>query len=106
MLEVRDYLKKKKPDVMCIVETKLREEIHIDFKEVGYNSWRRDRKDKGRGGVLIMVILFANYYMGTIEEIFTQHPELKLSVYTRYIDNIFISTNSVGQILHLIDEFK
>ena len=25
MLEVRDYLKEKKPDVMCIVETKLRE---------------------------------------------------------------------------------
>ncbi|MPC33832.1 hypothetical protein E2C01_027197 [Portunus trituberculatus] len=31
---------------MCIVETKLKEEIHVSFKEEGYNSWRRDRKDK------------------------------------------------------------
>ncbi|MPC31817.1 hypothetical protein E2C01_025117 [Portunus trituberculatus] len=54
MLEVRDYLKEKKPDVMCIVETKLGAEIHVNFKEEGYNSWRRDRKGKG-GGVLIMV---------------------------------------------------
>ena len=47
MLEVRDYLKEKKPDVMCIVETKLREEMHVNFREEGYNTWRRDRKDKG-----------------------------------------------------------
>ncbi|MPC57998.1 hypothetical protein E2C01_051990 [Portunus trituberculatus] len=40
---------------MCIVETKLREQIHLNFKEERYNSWRRDRKDKGGGGVLIMV---------------------------------------------------
>ncbi|MPC70983.1 hypothetical protein E2C01_065250 [Portunus trituberculatus] len=39
---------------MCIVETKLREEIHVNFKEKGYNNWRRDRKDKGGEGVLIM----------------------------------------------------
>ncbi|MPC26584.1 hypothetical protein E2C01_019726 [Portunus trituberculatus] len=39
---------------MCIVETKLREEIHVNFKE-GYNSWTRDRKDRGGDGVLIMV---------------------------------------------------
>ncbi|MPC12240.1 hypothetical protein E2C01_004919 [Portunus trituberculatus] len=39
---------------MCIVETKLRG-IHVNFKEEGYNTWRRDRKDKGGGGVLIMV---------------------------------------------------
>ena len=37
ILEVRDYLKEKKPDVMCIVETKLRKEIHVNFKEEGYN---------------------------------------------------------------------
>ncbi|MPC93112.1 hypothetical protein E2C01_088233 [Portunus trituberculatus] len=47
---------------MCIVETKLREEIqlrdeiHVNFKEEGYNSWSRDRKDKNKGGrVLIML---------------------------------------------------
>ncbi|MPC46435.1 hypothetical protein E2C01_040155 [Portunus trituberculatus] len=32
---------------MCIIEIKLREKIHVNFKEEGYNSWRRDRKDKG-----------------------------------------------------------
>ncbi|MPC33510.1 hypothetical protein E2C01_026862 [Portunus trituberculatus] len=46
MLEVRDYLKAKKPDVMCISETKLTEEIHVNFKEEGYNSRRTDSKDK------------------------------------------------------------
>ncbi|MPC55818.1 hypothetical protein E2C01_049763 [Portunus trituberculatus] len=40
---------------MCIIETKLKEEIHVSFKKEGYNSWRRDRKEKGGGGVLIMV---------------------------------------------------
>ncbi|MPC57316.1 hypothetical protein E2C01_051294 [Portunus trituberculatus] len=35
MLEVRDYLKEKKLDVMCIVETKLREQIHVNFKDEG-----------------------------------------------------------------------
>ncbi|MPC42386.1 hypothetical protein E2C01_036007 [Portunus trituberculatus] len=50
MLEVRDYLKEKKRDVMCIVETKLREKIHVNFKEEGYNSWKRDRKDNGSVG--------------------------------------------------------
>ena len=38
ILDVRDYLKEKKPNVMCIVETKLREQIHGNFKEEGYNS--------------------------------------------------------------------
>ncbi|MPC37900.1 hypothetical protein E2C01_031395 [Portunus trituberculatus] len=40
---------------MCIIETKLKVEIHVNFKEEGYNSWRRDRKGKGGGGVLIIV---------------------------------------------------
>ncbi|MPC56050.1 hypothetical protein E2C01_049999 [Portunus trituberculatus] len=31
---------------MCIVETKLRGQIHVNFKEEGYNSWRKDRMDK------------------------------------------------------------
>ncbi|MPC67007.1 hypothetical protein E2C01_061167 [Portunus trituberculatus] len=35
ILKVRDYLKEKKPDIMCIVETKLRGEIHVNFKEEG-----------------------------------------------------------------------
>ncbi|MPC96834.1 hypothetical protein E2C01_092113 [Portunus trituberculatus] len=53
--ELLSSMLEKKPDVMCIVETKLREEIHVNLKEKGYNSWRRDRKDKGGGGLLIIV---------------------------------------------------
>ena len=45
-LELRDYLTEKKPDVVCITETKLREEIQISFKEQGYNVWKRDRKQE------------------------------------------------------------
>ncbi|MPC82810.1 hypothetical protein E2C01_077495 [Portunus trituberculatus] len=40
---------------MCIVETKLREGIHVNFKEEGYNTLGRDRKNKGGRGMLIMV---------------------------------------------------
>ena len=43
VVEVKDYLKERRPDVMCIVETKLKEEVHVNFKEEGYKSWRRDR---------------------------------------------------------------
>ncbi|MPC25269.1 hypothetical protein E2C01_018374 [Portunus trituberculatus] len=40
---------------MCIVETKLKEKIHVSFKKEGYYSWRRNREGKGGRGVLIMV---------------------------------------------------
>ncbi|MPC58772.1 hypothetical protein E2C01_052781 [Portunus trituberculatus] len=33
VLEVRGYLREKRPDVMWIVETKLKEEVHVSFKE-------------------------------------------------------------------------
>ena len=36
-------------------ETKLKEKIHLSFKEEGCNNWRRDRKGKGGGGRMIMV---------------------------------------------------
>ena len=52
ILELRDYLTERKPDVVCITETKLREEIQISFKQQGYNVWRRDRKGRAGGGVL------------------------------------------------------
>ena len=55
VLEVRDYLKEKRPDVMCIVDTKIKNEINASFINEGYESWRRDRKEKGGGGVLILV---------------------------------------------------
>ena len=35
--EMRDYLVEKKPDVVCITETKLKEEVQVSFKEQGYN---------------------------------------------------------------------
>ena len=54
-LELIDYLMEKKPDIVCLTETKLREEIQVNFKEQGYNVWRRDRKGKAGGGVLVMV---------------------------------------------------
>ena len=55
VLEVRDYLKESKPDVFCIAETKLKEEIQVNFADEGYKCWRRDRIGKGGGGVIIMV---------------------------------------------------
>ena len=65
MLELRDYLIEKKPDVVCVTETKLREEVQISFKDQGYNVWRRDRKGKAGGGVLIIVR--DNIYIEEIE---------------------------------------
>ena len=55
MLELRDYLKENQPDVFCITETKLKEEIQVNFEDEGYKCWRRDRRGKGGGGVIVMV---------------------------------------------------
>lgn len=41
--------------MLCLTKTKLKEEVCLSSKEEGYNYWRRDRKGKGGGGVLIMV---------------------------------------------------
>ena len=38
-----------------MAETKLREEIHMNFQKEGCKIWGRDREGKGGGGVLIMV---------------------------------------------------
>ena len=54
ILELRDYIRKSKPDVVCLTETKLKEEIQLHFQKEGYNMWRRDRKEKTGGGVLIL----------------------------------------------------
>ena len=54
ILELRDYIRKSKPDVECLTETKLKEEIQLHFQKEGYNMWRRDRKEKTGGGVLIL----------------------------------------------------
>ena len=55
LLELRDYIKDSKPDVVCLTETKLKEEVQLGIIVEGYNYWRRDRKGKSGGGVLIMV---------------------------------------------------
>ena len=52
-------------------------------------------------------VLFANFYMGSLEEkIFTQQPDLKPPIYTRYIDDIFINASSEEHVTQLIDIFK
>ncbi|XP_076059521.1 uncharacterized protein LOC143036158 [Oratosquilla oratoria] len=52
-------------------------------------------------------VLFANFYMGSTEEmIFTQHYELKPSIYTRYIDDIFISADTEDSLSQITEMFK
>lgn len=52
-------------------------------------------------------VLFANFYMGTLEEeIFSQHPELKPPIYARYIDDVFINTSNEEEVLKLLQAFK
>ncbi|XP_045116825.1 uncharacterized protein LOC123507729 [Portunus trituberculatus] len=52
-------------------------------------------------------VLFTNFYMGTLEEkVFSLHPELKPPIYARYIDDIFINTNSEANVLQLIQTFR
>lgn len=55
LVEFKDYLRTSKPDVVCITETKLKEEMKVQFVKEGYDTWRRDRKGKGGGGVMILV---------------------------------------------------
>lgn len=52
-LELGDYLKEEKPEIVCLAETKLNEGINFDLDN-NYNIWRRDRSGKGGGGVMIM----------------------------------------------------
>ena len=52
-LELGDYLKEEKPEIVCLAETKLNEGINLDLDN-NYNIWRRDRSGKGGGGVMIM----------------------------------------------------
>ena len=52
---MRDIIQEKKPDIICITETKLTPEI--TFEALGlddYNIWRKERTNKGGGGVMIM----------------------------------------------------
>lgn len=54
-LELEDYIGKEEPMVVCLCETKLNKEISSEvFRWKNYNVWRRDRKNKGGGGVMIL----------------------------------------------------
>lgn len=55
-LEVDDYAREMEPHIMCFVETKLDEKIQImDVGDRKYRIWRRDRRGKKGGGVMIAV---------------------------------------------------
>ena len=54
-LECLDYLKRERPDIMCIVETKLTPNIELSWFDNGqYNIWREDRISKKGGGLLVL----------------------------------------------------
>ena len=50
-----DHLKRDTPDIMCIVETKLKPNIQVDwFGDGNYRMWRKDRVNKGGGGIIVL----------------------------------------------------
>lgn len=54
-LEISDLIKKDKPLILCLCETKLDTSISLDIMGWSdYNIWRRDRRGKMGGGVLIL----------------------------------------------------
>ena len=55
LMEVRDLIREKKPQVVCLTETKLRNSITNDTLGFeNYNVWRKDREGKQGGGVIIL----------------------------------------------------
>ena len=53
-MKLKDVVKDKKPQVICLRETKLSTNIIDDTLNIGnYNIWRKDRKFKQGGGVMI-----------------------------------------------------
>ena len=55
LIELNDYLRVSKPDVMAITETKLCDEIDsIDIGGNRYNVWTRNRNTRKGGGVLLL----------------------------------------------------
>ncbi len=54
-LELTDYIREKEPDIICLQETKLSEDTEIKLEENNiYTTWRKARKGKKGGGVMIM----------------------------------------------------
>ena len=51
LMELKDVVKDKKPQVICLTETKLSTNIIDDILNIGnYNIWRKDRKFRQGGG--------------------------------------------------------
>ena len=56
LLELNDYLRENKPDIVGITETKLDQVIDsINVGDKNYSVCRRDRKGKGGGSVMLLV---------------------------------------------------
>ena len=55
-LEITDLLREKRPMVLCMVETKVPEDVNLElFGWEEYSIWRRDRVGKTGGGVCVLV---------------------------------------------------
>ena len=53
--EIKDQIKVKNPDVICITETKLKPDIADEALGLEhYNIWRKERTNKEGGGIMIM----------------------------------------------------
>ena len=53
--ELKDTIREKNPDIICITETKLTKESSIEALGLNnYNVWRKERTCKGGGGVMIL----------------------------------------------------
>ena len=55
--ELKDTIQEKKPDMICITETKLTKESSIEALGLdtrNYNVWRKERTCKEGGGIMIM----------------------------------------------------
>ena len=54
-LELGDYIREMKPEVICLTETKIDKDVVLEVLGWNnYNIWRKDREGKVGGGVLIM----------------------------------------------------
>ena len=55
LAELKDRIQDKNPDIICITETKLTTNIMDEALGLDqYTIWRKERKNKGGGGILIM----------------------------------------------------
>ena len=53
--ELKDYMLEEKTQIVCLTETKLNSVIKNEALNISdYNIWRKDRKQKSGGGVMIL----------------------------------------------------